>query len=127
MPLLDVAEETCRVCGRSLARREKREPDWRDAHYCSERCSRRRLTETDHRLEAAIEHLLAHRGRSATICPSEAARFVDPLAWRSLLEATRMAAWRMAADARLEILQDGRLVDPSTAAGTIRLRTKRDL
>lgn len=120
MPVSNVAEETCRVCGRSLAGRAQGEPDWRYARYCSDDCGRRRLTETDYRLEEAIEHLLAQRRQGGAICPSAAARFVDPLAWRSLMEPARMAARRMAAGARLEMLPDGRVVAPAPAPGTIR-------
>ena len=52
----------------------------------SSACRRRGLRGVDRRLEAAIGELLASRARRATICPSEAARHVDPDGWRELME-----------------------------------------
>jgi hypothetical protein len=79
----------------------------------------------DRALEAAIERLLDARATSASICPSEAARAVDADGWRELMEPARRAARRLVAAGRLEITQDGRVVDPSTARGAIRLRRPR--
>jgi hypothetical protein len=47
-------------------------------------------------------------------------------AWRVLMEPARMAARRLAAAGRVEITQRGRVVDPSTARGPIRVRLVRD-
>jgi hypothetical protein len=41
------------------------------------------------------------------------------------MEDTRRAARRLVAAGKLEILQGGRVVDPSTAKGAIRLRLRR--
>ncbi len=76
----------------------------------------------DRELEAAIIELLDRRAGGATICPSEAARAVDPDGWRELMEPARMAARRLVAAERVEITQRGRVVDPSTAKGPIRIR-----
>lgn len=76
----------------------------------------------DAALEAAIVSLLDQRPRAATICPSEAARAVDPDGWRDLMEPARAAARRLVAAGRVEITQGGRVVDPSTAKGPIRIR-----
>jgi len=80
-------------------------------------------------LEAAIRDLLATRAAAATICPSEAARKValergsaDDEAWRALMEPARMAARRLVDRGEVEILQRGRVVDPSTAKGPVRIR-----
>jgi hypothetical protein len=81
----------------------------------------------DRALEAAIDTLLAGRAGDATICPSEAARHVDPDGWRELMEPARRAARRMVAAGTLEILQSGRVVDPSHAKGPIRLRRPRSV
>lgn len=118
----------CIVCGRKFSRRRNGERDWEEVRYCSERCHARRLLPSDYRLEAAIEHLLNLRERDtgrATLDPAEAARFVDRLGWRSLMEATRMAARRLATADRLEFVQEGRAVDPSAALGPVLLRRKR--
>lgn len=42
--------------------------------------------------------------------------------WRELMEPARSAARRLVAAGEVEITQRGRVVDPSTAAGPIRIR-----
>jgi hypothetical protein len=86
----------------------------------------------DEALEAAIRDLLADRAATATICPSEAARRVarergsaEETAWRSLMEPARMAARRLVDRGEVEIVQHGRVVDPSTAQGPVRIRRAR--
>lgn len=113
-------DKACAVCGRRIEWRKKWERDWDSVRYCSKACRRRKLNDTDRDLEAAILGLLASRG--GTICPSEAARVVDPDGWRDLMEDTRMAARRLVAAGEVEITQHGRAVDCSTAKGAIRIR-----
>ncbi len=98
---------------------------WPEVRYCGEKCRRRRPNRLDRQLETAILELLAQRARGKTICPSEAARAVAPEDWRSLLEPTRNAARRLVSSGRIAILQRGRVVDPSTVRGPIRLRLAR--
>ncbi len=117
-----VEEKTCSVCGRRIEWRRRWERDWADVRHCSSACRRRGLRGVDRRLEAAIGELLAGRARRATICPSEAARHVDPDGWRELMEPARMAARRLVAAGSVQILQGGRVADPSTAKGPIRIR-----
>jgi hypothetical protein len=82
----------------------------------------------DRLLEQSLIGLLDRRSRGATVCPSEAARAVaagkglDGEAWRDLMEPARMAARRLVAAGEVEITQGGRVVDPSTAKGPIRVR-----
>lgn len=76
----------------------------------------------DQQLADAIIHLLGQRAGTATICPSEAARVVGGEEWRTLMEPARAAARRLVAQGELLITQNGRVVDPSTAKGPIRLR-----
>ena len=83
-------------------------------------------------LEAAIRDLLATRVAAAPICPSEAARKValervsaEEDAWRSLMEPARMAARRLVGRGEVEVLQGGRVVDPTTAKGPVRIRRAR--
>ncbi len=111
-------------CGRRIEWRKKWARDWEQVRYCSAACRRQRLSETDERLEQAIIDLLAARPAGATICPSEAARSVMGTGdqWRDLMEPTRQAARRLVATGRIEITQEGHVVDPSTARGPIRLR-----
>jgi hypothetical protein len=113
-------DKTCAVCGRRIEWRKKWERDWDSVRYCSKACRTRKLGALDEALERAIVQLLD--GRSGSICPSDAARAVDPDGWRDLMEDTRMAARRLVAAGRVEITQHRRVVDPSTAKGPIRIR-----
>ena len=74
------------------------------------------------RLEQAIGALLDDRRAGATICPSEAARAVDPDGWRELMPAARAAAGRLAAAGQVEVTHGGRVVDVATARGPVRVR-----
>ena len=78
--------------------------------------------ESGEELERAILALLARRRTGATICPSEAARAVDPAGWREHMDEARSAAARLAARGAIEVTQGGRPVDPRRARGPIRLR-----
>jgi hypothetical protein len=115
------AAKACVVCGRAIAWRKKWERDWEQVLYCSALCRRRGLGDRDERLERAILGLLAARGLGATICPSEAARAIEPDAWRDLMEPARSAARRLVNRGLAEITQGGRVVDPSTAKGAVRI------
>ena len=119
------ADKTCRSCGRRIVWRKKWERDWDQVAYCSDACRRHGVNGLDRELESAIRDLLGRRSDSATICPSEAARAVRPGDWRPLMEPARRAARRLVAAGEIEIVQGGRIVDPSTAKGPIRLRTLR--
>ena len=80
----------------------------------------------DDRLEAAILDLLDRRARTSSICPSDAARAVgDEDGWRDLMEPARAAARRLVDAGRVQVTQRGRVVDPSTATGPIRIRLPR--
>lgn len=113
----------CRSCGRRFEWRTKWERDWPQVRYCSTGCRRRGVTGVDEALASAILTLLEGRRRGATICPSEVARQVGSVdGWRELMEPARRAARRLEADGQVEILQAGRVVDPSTARGPLRIR-----
>ncbi|MEM1184464.1 MAG: DUF2256 and DUF3253 domain-containing protein [Planctomycetota bacterium] len=113
--------KTCVACGREITWRKKWERDWDNVRYCSNACRRKKVSPIDEKLEAAILELLDARGPGKTICPSEAARAVDPDDWRPLMEPARSAARRLIAQGRVVILQKGKPVDPSTARGPIRV------
>lgn len=118
--------KTCAVCGRVINWRKRWEKNWAEVRYCSDACRRRSRSraaiDVDRRLEAAIGDLLATRATGATICPSEAAKVVGGDDWRALMEPARAAARRLVAAGEVEITQGGRVVDPSTAKGPIRIR-----
>lgn len=120
-----VAQKSCAACGRTMTWRKAWAANWDDVRYCSAACRRHRVDRIDEALEAAITSLLDARPATATICPSEAARLVRPDDWRELMEPARRAARRMVARGELQITQGGRVVDPSTAKGPIRLRRPR--
>ena len=122
--------KVCDACGRRIEWRRRWADDWDQVRWCSQACRRRKLQPDDLALEAAILDLLSQRSSGATICPSEAARAVaapagDDQAWRELMEPARRAARRLVAQGRVEITQGGRVVDPSTAKGPIRIRLVR--
>jgi len=100
---------------------------WHEVRWCSDACRRRGVRPVDRALETAISELLEARAAGATICPSEAAQRVDPDGWRDLMEPARRAARRMVDAGTLEIVQGGRVVDPSRARGPIRLRRTRSV
>lgn len=123
--------KTCQSCGRTIEWRKKWERDWDQVRYCSTSCRKRGVRDVDRRLEESILDLLAQRASRATICPSEAARAVaadgggdDPEGWRDLMEPARRAARRLVDRGEVEITQGGRVVDPSTAKGPIRIRRR---
>jgi Protein of unknown function (DUF3253) len=83
------------------------------------------VDDVDRRLEQAIGALLDQRRPDASICPSEAARAVDPEGWRELMPAARAAAGRLAAAGEAEVTQGGDAVDVATARGPVRIRRPR--
>lgn len=115
------AVKSCAKCGRTIAWRRKWSRNWDEVTYCSSRCRTERLSDTDRVLERQILRLLEARSGRA-ICPSEAARAVEPGAWRELMEPARQAARRLVAKGEVVITQKGRVVDGSTARGPIRIR-----
>jgi len=110
--------------------------NWDDVRYCSDACRKRKVRPVDTALEAAILDLLSRRSAGATICPSEAAKVVggqgdsdgdlggdaDGDDWREMMEPARRAARRLVAKGTVVITQGGKVVDPSTAKGPIRIR-----
>jgi hypothetical protein len=117
-------DKPCQTCGRTITWRRKWARDWDEVKYCSDACRRTRPGPTDAALERSVLELLAARARSATICPSEAARAVGGDDWRDLMEPARAAARRLVARGEVEITQGGRVVDGSTAKGPIRIRRR---
>lgn len=105
--------------------RRKWARNWDQVKYCSDACRRRRKSGSDPALEEGIIALLETRARDATICPSEVARKAAPGHgegdWRPLMEPVREAGRRLAAREVVAFRQKGRVVDPSTARGPVRL------
>jgi hypothetical protein len=72
--------------------------------------------------ESVIFELLASRDPGKTICPSEAARVLDPEGWRRLMPQVRSVAVGLARQGRLEITRHGKRADPDAFKGVYRLR-----
>lgn len=125
-PAAQAEVKVCVACGREMTWRKAWARNWDQVRYCSDACRRRKITSVDERLEAAIVQLLAARSPGSSICPSEAARLVgsseDEQSWRALMEPARRAGRRLVAAGQVEFTQGGRVVDPSTAKGPIRIR-----
>lgn len=120
-------DRICASCGRAFAWRKAWARDWDEVRYCSDACRRRKVRPVDRALQAAILALLDDRQAGATICPSEAARAVagdDEAAWSPLMEPARRAARRLVATGEVELTQRGRVVDPSTCRGPVRIRRR---
>jgi hypothetical protein len=83
------------------------------------------VDDVDRVLERTIDELLDQRRPGTTICPSEAARAVDPEGWRELMPAARAAAGRLVAAGQAEVTQRGEVVDVATARGPVRIRRPR--
>ena len=80
---------------------------------------------SDERIARTIRELLAQRDEGKTICPSDAARALDPDDFRPLMDPVRRVARDMVARGELEVTQKGRVVDIDAARGPIRLRSSR--
>ena len=115
----------CASCGRTMTWRKAWARNWEEVRYCSAGCRRRGRPAVDRQLEEELRRLLDGRPRSASVCPSEVARAVDVEHWRDLLEPARAAARRLVVSGEVEVTQAGRVVDPSTARGPIRIRRPR--
>ena len=117
--------KVCAGCGRTITWRKKWERNWEQVLYCSARCGKHKAGASGPALERRILAMLVTRARDATMCPSEVARAEGGEGWRERMEPVREAARRLVAQGKVEILQGGQVVDPSTAKGPIRLRLRR--
>ncbi|MES2280911.1 MAG: DUF3253 domain-containing protein [Pseudomonadota bacterium] len=80
---------------------------------------------TDKQIRDAIAGLLKSRLPPATICPSEAARALEPDEWRLLMPQVRAVAIIMAKSGVLDIRQRGKTMSPDKPLrGPIRLGRK---
>ena len=122
---MEKPSKICIVCGREFQWRKKWERNWKEVKYCSKACRSAGLKEIDRKLESTILQLLRSRQSGATICPSEAVRKLgrgDESQWRSLMEPARRAARRLVHQGKIDILQGGKVVDPSKFKGPVRLK-----
>ncbi len=118
-------EKYCQYCGRVMTYRKKWEKNWSEVKYCSDRCrgDAKENKVNGKGLEEAILALLQKRGSEKTICPSEVLADADKQDIAKM-EEVRQAARRLVHAGKIEILQKGKVVDPSEFRGPIRLRLK---
>lgn len=82
------------------------------------------MTDVGKRLRAAILTLATERA-PRTICPSDAARAVDPDNWRALMDQTRDVARDLAKSGDVVITQKGEVLDPDAQwRGPVRIRAQ---
>ena len=111
----------CESCGRSFEYRKKWEKAWDQVKYCSDSCKKNK---NKYVYKEQILKLLGTRDSSKTICPSE----VLPNELKQdkiLMEHVRRSARLLASQNMIEIMQGGKVVDPSDFKGPIRLRLKK--
>jgi hypothetical protein len=113
-------EKTCASCGRRIKYQKRWRKTWENVRYCSHSCRREKLDKTDCLLEQSLLALLETK---PTICPTEAAQAISK-DWQSLHERSRRAARRLVSAGKVEMVQNGRVVDASTAKGPVRLRLR---
>ena len=77
---------------------------------------------TSRSIEETIFALLAEREPGKTICPSEAARALEPESWRRLMPQVRATAVGLARQEKLVITRKGKPADPNAFKGVYRLR-----
>ncbi len=120
------AAKVCASCGRTITWRKKWATDWESVRYCSKACRRVKVSPTDHLLEHTILTLLDGQPRGATIALSQAVHAAAggqvSGGGEALMQPARAAARRLSARGDVEILHGGRVVDPSTARGDLRIR-----
>jgi hypothetical protein len=87
---------------------------WDDVRWCSDACRRRGRDGADAELEQALLEALHAARRGSLVDPEQV------LAGER--EKVRSAARRLAADGTVEVVQGGRVVDPSRARGPILVR-----
>ncbi len=70
---------------------------------------------------AAILDLAQARGAGKTLCPSEAARRIDPENWRRHMTLVRRTAAGLADEGLIQVFRKGKPVDIREVKGVIRL------
>ena len=82
--------------------------------YCSTACRRRGVTDADRKAEEVIRYAVRHSA-GATSLSAISTDAQHP-------EVLRRAARRLVAAGEIEMIQGGRVVDPSTASGEVSIR-----
>ncbi len=114
----------CASCGRSFGYQKRWEKTWESVRYCSASCRQEKLEKRDLELETQILQLLSEHKSQKTVDPAQIENHFTPKNPNNLKERIRRAARRLVAQGKVDILQKGKLVDASTAKGTIEVRLK---
>ncbi|MGD9954523.1 MAG: DUF2256 domain-containing protein [Candidatus Nanopelagicales bacterium] len=114
----DLPTKTCAGCGRTMTWRKAWARTWDDVRWCSDACRARGRTDRDAALEAQLLHALQQVRRGSLLDPEQVLHAADR-------ERVRSAARRLAADGSVEVVQSGRVVDPSHARGPMHVRLAR--
>ena len=110
----------CASCGRSFEYQKRWAATWSNVRYCSKRCRQEKLEKRDKSLEEAILAALSNQPKGTAVDMQKLAETNQQIP----LERSRRAVHRLAAAGKLEVLQKGRVVDPSRAKGATQLRLK---
>jgi hypothetical protein len=115
----------CRSCGRRIEWRKKWERNWDSVRYCSDSCRARKVRPVDLALEDWLLSRLRSTPRGRGIDPADAATALGSEDGPELGESARSAARRLVNRGAAEMVQNGAVVDPSTAKGPVSLRLPR--
>ena len=112
-------QKYCEICGRVITYRATK--NWQDIKYCSKACRQAKPNDLDRQLELEILRQLA---RFKQIDIDDAAKALAGEDWQKLRERGRNAARRLVQANKLELIQQGRVLEPSKAKGKLTLRKK---
>lgn len=110
----DLPTRTCVVCGREMVWRKAWARTFDEVRYCSDACRRARVTPADTALEEELVSALHSRKRGAVVDPEQVVA--------GERESVRRAVRRLAARGEVEVVQGGRVVEPSHARGPLGVR-----
>ena len=114
----DLPTKTCAGCGRTMTWRKAWARTWDDVRWCSDACRAHGRTDHDAALEAQLLDALQRVRRGSLLDPEQVLHAADR-------ERIRSAARRLAAEGAVEVVQAGRVVDPSHARGPMHVRLAR--
>jgi len=106
-------DKICASCGRLITYRKKWEKNWAEIKYCSDEC-RRNKNKYDFR-EKILELLKSKALIEQTDVVGED---------KALLEHVRRSARLLAHEGKVQLLQNGKVVDPNTFRGPVQIRLK---
>lgn len=116
--------KVCKVCGRRFHWQKRWEKNWDSIKICSQKCRRQGLDRMDQEIEKTILALLEKRsggGQGKTICPFEVAQLLFGKNAHEEMERVRQAARRLAFRGEVAVYQKGKIVDPFSFRGPIRV------